>query len=115
MLVIWIHGTLEISAIIISGAAGMVLGNSILFPGTYSRRESFVIGAKDGVKILVSLIPIFITAGFLESFVTRFTNMPIYISLFIILGSLSFIVWYVWVYPQKIINNKTGEEKSGKN
>ena len=115
MLVIWIHGTLEISAIIISGAAGMVLGNSILFPGTYSRRESFVIGAKDGVKILVSLIPIFITAGFLESFVTRFTNMPIYISLFIILGSLSFIIWYVWIYPQKIINNKTGEEKSGKN
>ncbi|HYE53334.1 MAG TPA: stage II sporulation protein M, partial [Chitinophagaceae bacterium] len=37
VLVIWIHGTLEISSIIISGAAGMILGNSILFPGTHKR------------------------------------------------------------------------------
>ena len=32
ILVVFIHGTLEISAIIIAGAAGLVLGNSILFP-----------------------------------------------------------------------------------
>jgi uncharacterized membrane protein SpoIIM required for sporulation len=113
MLVIWIHGTLEISAIIISGAAGIVIGNSILFPGTYSRRESFMIGAKEGVKIIVSLIPIFITAGFLESFITRFTGMPIFMSLFIILSSLSFIVWYTWIYPQKLYNKQKGENKNG--
>jgi uncharacterized membrane protein SpoIIM required for sporulation len=34
VLVIWIHGTLEISSIIIAGAAGIVLANSLLFPGT---------------------------------------------------------------------------------
>jgi uncharacterized membrane protein SpoIIM required for sporulation len=36
VLTIWIHGTLEISAIIVAGAAGMVMGNSLLFPGTFS-------------------------------------------------------------------------------
>ncbi len=36
VLVIWIHGTLEISSIIIAGAAGIVLGNSILFPAPTS-------------------------------------------------------------------------------
>ena len=30
-----IHGTLGISSIIIAGAAGMVLGKSHIFPGTY--------------------------------------------------------------------------------
>ncbi|MGZ4157138.1 MAG: stage II sporulation protein M, partial [Bacteroidia bacterium] len=70
-LVIWIHGTLEISAIIIAGCAGLTMGNSILFPGTYSRSASFVRGAKQGVKIAFGLVPVFITAAFFESFVTR--------------------------------------------
>lgn len=113
VLVIWIHGTLEISAIIIAGAAGITLGNSILFPGTYSRRQSFLIGSKEGLKMIVSLIPIFIIAGFLESFVTRHTGMPVYLSLMIILGSLTFVVWYFFIYPLKIFN-KLGAENEPK-
>lgn len=99
VLVIWIHGTLEISSIIIAGAAGLVLGNSILFPGTYSRLYSFRIGSKEGLKMIVSLIPIFIVAGFLESFVTRYTGMPVYLSLSIILASITFVIWYFIIYP----------------
>jgi len=112
VLVIWIHGTLEISAIIIAGAAGLVLGNSILFPGTYSRRQSFMIGSKEGLKMIVSLIPIFITAGFLESFVTRHTGMPIFLSLTIILGSLTFVIWYFIIYPFKLYNKMAVEDGS---
>ncbi len=98
-LTIWIHGTLEISAIIIAGGAGIVLGNSILFPKTFSRGESFIMGAKNGLKIIIGIVPIFIVAGFLEGFVTRHTDMPIYLSLFIILGSFSFVIWYFIIYP----------------
>jgi uncharacterized membrane protein SpoIIM required for sporulation len=112
VLVIWIHGTLEISAIIIAGAAGLVLGNSILFPGTYSRRQSFMIASKEGLKMIVSLIPIFIIAGFLESFVTRQTGMPVSLSLTIILGSLAFVVWYFFIYPAKIYNKMAAENGS---
>ncbi len=100
--VIWVHGTLEISSIIIAGAAGLILGNSILFPKTYSRRQYFLISAKDGVKIIVGLIPLFIIAGFLESFITRFTDMPVIINILIIAGSLLFIIWYVILYPAKL-------------
>lgn len=109
VLVIWIHGTLEISAIIIAGAAGLVLGNSILFPGTYSRRQSFMISSKEGLKMIVSLIPIFIAAGFLESFVTRHTGMPVFLSVTVILGSLAFVVWYFIIYPIKIYNQMVVE------
>lgn len=112
VLVIWIHGTLEISAIIISGAAGLTLGNSFLFPGTYSRRQSFMIGSREGLKMIVSLIPIFIIAGFLESFVTRHTGMPVYVSLTIILSSLAFVIWYFIIYPSMVFNRKGVKHES---
>jgi len=115
ILVIWIHGTLEISSIIIAGAAGLVLGNSILFPGTFTRIQSFRNGSKEGLKIIVSLIPIFIAAGFLESFVTRHTGMPVFLSLFIILGSLAFVLWYFFIYPVNVYNKISEENESKKN
>ncbi|POY39017.1 hypothetical protein C3K47_00515 [Solitalea longa] len=101
---IWIHGTLEISAIVIAGCAGLVMGNSILFPHTYSRLESFKQGARNGLKIVIGLVPVFITAGFLESFVTRYAEMPLALSLFIILGSLSFVIYYFVIYPHRLTN-----------
>lgn len=107
-LVVWIHGTLEISAIVIAGCAGLTMGNSILFPGTYSRGASFVKGAKQGVKIVIGLIPIFIVAGFLESFVTRYSFMPMWLSLSIIGSSLAFIIWYFIIYPIRL-NNRAQE------
>ncbi|PSL47461.1 putative membrane protein SpoIIM required for sporulation [Chitinophaga niastensis] len=99
ILVIWIHGTLEISSIVIAACAGIILGNSILFPGTRKRVDSLRKGAKDGIKIMITLMPIFIVAAFLESFVTRHTGMPLWLSLFILLVSLSFILGYFIFYP----------------
>jgi uncharacterized membrane protein SpoIIM required for sporulation len=101
VLKIWIHGTLEISAIVIAGCAGLTLGNSLLFPGTFSRLESFKRGAKQGLKIAIGLIPIFVMAGFLESYVTRLTLHPA-LSATIILLSAGFIGWYFVWYPIKL-------------
>jgi uncharacterized membrane protein SpoIIM required for sporulation len=102
ILVIFIHGTLEISALVIAGGAGMILGNAILFPKTFTRAQSIRKGAKDGVKIMVALIPIFIIAAFFESYVTRHTEMPVALSSFILLASLAFILFYFVFYPIKV-------------
>lgn len=49
---IWLHGTLEISSIILAGGAGLVLGSGLLFPGTFSRLQAgdqlFLISWHDG-------------------------------------------------------------------
>jgi uncharacterized membrane protein SpoIIM required for sporulation len=103
---IWIHGTIEISVIIIAGAAGLVLGNGILFTGTYPRLDSFKRGVKNGLKILVSTIPFFVLAGFLEGFVTRHTEMPDFLAILIIGSSLCLILWYYVIYPIKIHNKQ---------
>ncbi|SMO96319.1 stage II sporulation protein M [Gracilimonas mengyeensis] len=100
--VIFIHGSLELSAIVIAGAAGFVIGNGILFPGTYSRLHSFIRAGKEGLKMIIGLVPVFIAAGLLESFVTRYTQMPLWLSLFIIFASFGFILYYFVLLPRKL-------------
>jgi uncharacterized membrane protein SpoIIM required for sporulation len=100
VLTIWIHGTLEIAAIVIAGCAGFVMGNSLLFPKTYPRLYSFRQGAKRGAKIVAGLVPVFVAAGFLEGFVTRHTDMPLALSLGIIGLSAGFILFYFVFYPR---------------
>lgn len=96
-LTIWIHGTIEISCIIIAGAAGLMLGKGLLFPGTYDRLTSLQFAAGRAWKILLGTIPLFIIAGFLEGFVTRQTEWPVSIKAAIILVSFLFII-YMWVF-----------------
>lgn len=99
ILVIWIHGTLEISAIIIAGAAGLVLGHGLLFPKTYTRFQAFKQSARDGTKIALGIVPILLVAAFFEGFITRHTEMPVWLSTGILGLSLIFIIWYVILYP----------------
>lgn len=108
LLTIWIHGTLEISAIVLAGGAGFVMARGILFPGTYSRAVAFRQAARDGLKLAIGLVPIFIAAGFLEGFVTRHTEMPVWLSLAIIGSSGAFIVWYFILYPRQLLARVPG-------
>jgi len=99
ILVIFIHGTLEMSSFVIASAAGLVLGNSLLFPKTYSRLNSVKKGAKDGMKLVIGIVPVLLVAAFFESFVTRHTGMPVWLSITILASSLTFVIWYVIIYP----------------
>ncbi|MCC9063888.1 stage II sporulation protein M [Flavobacterium piscisymbiosum] len=97
---IWIHGSMEIFAIVIESAAGFILGASILFPKTFSRLNSLKIGFKNSFKIFLSTFPFTISAGFLEGFITRYSiDMPNWLSSFIILFTLGIISFYYLVYP----------------
>ncbi len=100
-LTIWTHGTLEISAIIIAGAAGITMGQGLVFPRTLSRLQAFQISARRGLKIMVGLVPIFIAAGFIEGYLTRYTETPDIIRLMFILICLFFIIGYFVIYPVK--------------
>ena len=113
---IWLHGTIEISVIIVAGCAGLIMGNSILFPKTFSRRVSFMKGAKDGLKVVVSTIPFFIIAGFIEGFITRHSNMPNWLALLIIGSSLALVLFYYIFYPiilNRIDAKQRAEQLSG--
>ncbi len=112
VLVIWIHGTLEISAIVIASTAGFILASGILFPKTYSRWVSFKRSARDAAKVLISLVPIFIVAAFFESYITHLMSqtfdkadnpgLPVWVSILILAVSLAFIIWYFVIHPIRL-------------
>ena len=97
---IWIHGAFEISAIVLAAGAGITAGNGLLFPGSYSRLQSLQLSTKRGLKIMLSLVPFIIMAGFLESFVTaNYQNLPEWSKWMIILLSFGIILFFYVFYP----------------
>jgi uncharacterized membrane protein SpoIIM required for sporulation len=96
---IYLHGTLELFSIVIAGAAGIIIGSGFMFPGTYSRYESFKHNVVVGAKILIGVIPMFIVAGFIEGFITRLTHWAEWTKLAIICSSFLFILAYFFIYP----------------
>ena len=116
ILVIWVHGTLEILSLVIAATAGLVIAYGILFPKTYSRVESLKRSVKDALKIMIILIPVFILAAFFESYVTHLMSntfgkygsggLPVWAGILILITSLTFIAWYFIIYPIRL--NKRG-------
>jgi uncharacterized membrane protein SpoIIM required for sporulation len=101
-LAVFLHGMLEISSIVIAGAAGLTLANGLIFPGTFTRMQALQISGQKGLKILFTTIPLFIMAGTIEGFLTRYTDIPDGIRLFFILLCLVFILgYYVWLPFQR--------------
>lgn len=103
--VVMLHGTIELTSIVIAGGAGFVMGNSLLFPGTYSRLESFKKGAVKGLKIVMGLVPFFILAGFIESFVTRYAFMHWSLKTLVIGLSAILMIYYFLIYPAQLKRN----------
>ena len=105
ILAIWMHGTLEISSIVISGAAGIEMGKGLIFPGTYTRLQSLRLSSIKGLKILLSTVPLFIVAGFIEGFLTRQTDIGDLIRVLFILICAAFVIGYYMLYPGYVVHN----------
>jgi len=101
-MVVFVHGTLEVTGFILVGAAGIILGKSYLFPGTIRRIDSLKQGAKDGVKIMIGLIPILMLAAFFEGFVTRLYNNMSWLTIMVTGLSVVFVIWYFIIYPIRV-------------
>ena len=102
-LTVWMHGALEISAIVLAGAAGLTMGKGLMFPGTLSRIKAFQISARRGIKIMLGILPMFVVAGWIESYLTRHTEAPdIFRALFILSCFVYVFGYFVW-YPRYLV------------
>jgi uncharacterized membrane protein SpoIIM required for sporulation len=99
LLTIWLHGAIEISSIVIAGAAGIHLGRGLLFPGTYSRLQGLQLSARRALQIYLSIAPLIIMAGFIESFITRYSDSSYLVRAILILVSFAFMIGYFVIYP----------------
>lgn len=71
------HGVLELTAIFISGGAGLLLGKALLFPGNYSRADALKNAARPALALFGGCIPILIIAGTIEGFVSPRTDISL--------------------------------------
>ena len=64
------HGLLELSAVIVAGAAGLRIGWSIIDPGDRPRFNALTDEARRAGSVLVGLVVAFMLAAVVEGFVT---------------------------------------------
>ncbi len=100
---IFIHGALELSAIVIIAGAGISIGNSWWYPKTYRRIDSLILGARKAIKVLIAVIPVIIYAAFIESYVTHlYQEIGSFFRALIIIFFFSYIFWYFIYLPIQV-------------
>ena len=62
------HGALELTAIVLSGMAGLKLGWSLIAPGRRSRLRALRESARESVEIIYAVIIMLVMAAFVEAF-----------------------------------------------
>lgn len=70
------HGVVELSVICVAGAAGMMLGESLIRPGRETRRESFRHAASSSSKVLLLCALLLIGCGFIEGYLSPDPDFP---------------------------------------
>ncbi|HEY1045506.1 MAG TPA: stage II sporulation protein M [Bacteroidia bacterium] len=109
---VWMHGAIEISCMVIVGVAGMLLGKGLINPGSFSRMKAFNIWGRRGSMILLSLIPFIILAAFIESYLTRHTEVSNLLRGIFIVLSLILMFGYFAFYPY-LRFRKSGDAQLG--
>ncbi|MEX2287362.1 MAG: stage II sporulation protein M [Planctomycetaceae bacterium] len=62
------HGAFELTAIAVAGAAGLMLGNALLHPGSHGRLESLRVRALDAVQVAAGAAAMLVVAALIEAF-----------------------------------------------
>jgi uncharacterized membrane protein SpoIIM required for sporulation len=70
------HGMVELSVICIAGAAGMMLGESLIRPTHATRRESFRHAANKTSKVLLLCALLLVVCGFIEGYISPDPDFP---------------------------------------
>jgi uncharacterized membrane protein SpoIIM required for sporulation len=64
------HGALELFAIWVAGAAGFLLGRSVVAPGDLSRADALVLSGRVAVRMLGATAVLLVVAGTIEGFIS---------------------------------------------
>ncbi len=95
------HGVLELTAIFISGGAGLLLGKSLLFPGQYKRLDALRLSAKDAGGMFGGCVPLLLVAGLIEGFISPRTDLSSTAKIAVSLATGVGLLLYLFVPREK--------------
>ena len=73
-----IHGTTELFAVVLCGAAGLMLGSALAFPGRSTRLANLAHSGRQASRIVMGAVAMFFIAGLLEGFGRQMITDPVY-------------------------------------
>lgn len=71
------HSAFELTAIVLSGAAGLRLGYSLLAPGRQTRAQSLISAARESIVLVYGVIAMLLIAAAIEAFWSPATWVPL--------------------------------------
>jgi uncharacterized membrane protein SpoIIM required for sporulation len=106
-----IHGTLELFAIMVAGAAGLRMGQALFRPGELTRGEAMHRFGREAFQLCCVMVPVFVIAGILEGYVTHLGLSPLS-RLLVITASMVFLFLYLCV-PVFVFLTRGGKRAGG--
>ncbi len=98
--ILWCHGTLELQAIVIAGLSGLILVRAWIAPGVWSRSHAMRLESRRALLVLAPMVPMLITAGLIEAFISPHAPFAVRIAVAITTGSL-FLYWLLFAGRQR--------------
>jgi uncharacterized membrane protein SpoIIM required for sporulation len=102
------HGSMELTAIFLGGAAGLILGHALIDPGPYRRGEYLAVRGREAGKLALGCVPLLVFAGITEAFISP-SPLPAWTKL--VLASIFFSL--VMGYFFKPLKAKEQSDESG--
>jgi uncharacterized membrane protein SpoIIM required for sporulation len=62
------HGAFELTAIVLSGAAGLRLGHALLAPGRFTRRQALLNASRESIVVIYGVAAMLLVAAAIEAF-----------------------------------------------
>jgi uncharacterized membrane protein SpoIIM required for sporulation len=89
------HSAPELTAIVISGGAGLRLGLSLIAPGQRRRIDSLIHGGRRGAKICIGVFAMLVFAAFVEAFWSSISSVPAPIKYAV--GAVLWLLVFAWL------------------
>jgi uncharacterized membrane protein SpoIIM required for sporulation len=89
------HGSLELPAIMLAGAAGLRLGHGMVFPGALRWKDAVAQSGMEASRLVSGTIPMLVVAGCLEGFFSP-SSAPIWLKFAV--GGMLFAFLNAWLF-----------------
>lgn len=90
------HGMVEISSIIVAGAAGLLFAKALFNPGNLSRSDALSVQGKKAVTMALGCVPPLLAVGVVESFISPAPGVPAWAKIF--LGLVLLVAYWTYVF-----------------
>ena len=92
------HSAMELTAIVLSGAAGFKLGFAIINPGRKSRLRSLTDSSREAIYMMYGVVTMFVIAAFIEAYWSSMTDIPAIVKYIVgILNWVLLIIYFVYL------------------